>query len=658
MSNLSTPETTSEPVPVSTIVDSNDPVSVLTAKLQDDSTDILSALELIKNYESKDNFEESKKIFEQLHNTFPFYAPLWSIHLKENLQRDEFETVESLLAQCLSGETENNDLSLWMTYLDYVRRKNNLITGGQEARAIVVKAFDLVLEKCAMFEPNSSQFWNDYMLFLEQWKPVNKWEEQQKVDMIRTLYKRMLVVPFNSLEQMWNKYTQWEQNINSLTARKFIGELSGDYMKARSLYQEWTNITKGLRRVAPINLRSVNKKNLPHTIEDPEFVQQIDIWKKWLDWEKENKLMLPEETVAMRVSYVYKQSIVYMLFSPETWFNYAISYDQNESTIRKQILTLGLQANPTSLTMCIKLSEIYSMENDIEMIKTCFDSTTKTVQKLYKKNVAEKNTDKIEQLKEKLTYLYCVYMNTVKKISGLSAARSIFGKCRKLKDNVTHQIYIENAYLEYYNQAEGYKTALKVLELGLKYFHTDGQYINKYLDFLILLNKDSQIKTLFESSIDKIENNSEKHAIFKKMIQYETKYGNISTVYTLEKRFKEKFPDETMIDTFSNRYLIQRRNMIKKLELPYIYDEFDEMPISFTYGGKRPNKRGHDDDQSGSNKRFHGNNGKSHEIPEPIINLLKVLPKRQYFKNAILDPTSLVDYLINQIEIPKNDKSQ
>ncbi|SMN22589.1 similar to Saccharomyces cerevisiae YMR061W RNA14 Cleavage and polyadenylation factor I (CF I) component [Maudiozyma saulgeensis] len=649
MSNLSTPETTIEPIATPAVV-TDDVTSVLNNKLEEDPTDIFSALELIRHYEGKDDFEQIKLSFEQLHTRFPFYAPLWSIHLKEDLQRDEFETVEKLLAQCLSGETENNDLSLWMTYLDYVRRKNNLITGGQEARAIVVKAFDLVLEKCAVFEPNSSQFWNDYILFLEQWKPVNKWEEQQKIDMIRTLYKRMLCVPFNTLEQMWNKYTQWEQTVNSLTARKFIGELSGDYMKARSLYQEWSNVTKGLRRVAPINLRSVNKKNLPHTSENEEFSEQIDIWKKWIDWEKDNKLVLPDETFKMRVSYVYKQSIIYMLFSPEVWYNYAISFDENDSSWRQQTLSHGLKANPTSLTLCIKLSEIYSMENEVEMIKTCFEGTIKSIQKQYKRQIADADSQRTESLKERLGYIYCVYMNTVKRISGLSAARSIFGKCRKLKDNITHQIYIENAYMEYYNQNDGYKTALKVLELGLKYFQTDGKYINKYIDFLLLLNKDSQIKTLFESSIDKIEDKIQTRLVFKKMIEYETKYGNISTVYTLEKRYKEKFPDELFIETFSDRYAIQKVNQIKKLELPYLYNEAEEATTAL--GKDRNLKRSREDFNNGPNKKFHGN--MKTEIPEPIINLLKILPKRQYFKNAILDPSNLVDYLINQIEIPSN----
>lgn len=648
MSGTATPEGTGEPVAIPQ-PPLDEQVASLRSSMERDSTDILSAIDLIKYYENKENPENVRAVYEELHTRFPFYSPLWAIHLREDLQRDEFETVEKILAQCLTGEIENNEMSLWTTYLDYVRRKNNLITGGQEARAIVIQAFDLVVEKCGVYEPNSGQFWSDYLSFLEQWKPVNKWEEQQKVDMIRTLFKRMLRVPFNTLEQMWVKYTQWEQDTNSLTARKFIGELSGDYMKARSLYQEWSNVTKGLRRVAPISIRSVNKNNLPHGMDDDESVAQIALWKKWIEWEKENKLVQPEDALNARINYVYKQSIIYMLFSPEIWYNYAMYHDDGDAAVRKQILSNGLKANPESVSLTVKLSESFELENNTEMIKATFDGTVKTIYNQYKICLDSAEIERASQLKEKLSYVYCTYMNTVKKISGLSAARSIFGKCRKLKDNVTHHVYIENAFLEYYNQADGYKTALKVLELGLKYFQADGEYINKYIDFLIMLNKDAQIKTLFESSVDKIKESIYGRSMFKKVIAYETKYGNLSNVYLLEKRFQNKYPKEASIELFSDRYAVQQENLMERLEFPYLEDTSSGSSSSSSKKRKRSRKHG-DHGSSSSSKR--ARTGDKIDVPAPIIDMLRILPKRQYFKNAILDPANLVDFLVNQIEIP------
>lgn len=670
--------------------DSNDKETILKDKIDANPLDILAYINLIKYYESIDQFEKGQDIYSQLHERFPLYSPLWVIQVKGNLLRDEFASVEKLLAQCLSGtDITNNDLSLWMTYLDYVRRKNNLITGGQEARSIIIQAFDMVMNKCAIFEPHSSIFWDDYLMFLETWKPMNKWEEQQKIDMIRRLYKRMLVIPLDNLETMWNKYTKWEQEVNSLTARKFIAELSADYMKARSLYQEWSNLTSGLRRVFPVNINTCNKNNIPQKDlfttdsdkNEPQF-EQIQIWSKWINWEKENKLSLSEEILNDRLIYVYQQSIQYMIFTPEVWYNYVMYIPETDLVKRIKILNISTQANPSSPTLVFKLAECYELDNDIQQIKKSYESAIDFLLKQNKFLQSMKDHDhddamenddiidvtsnkiiRINNIKEQLTFIYCIYMNTMKRLSGLSAARSVFSKCRKLKNQLTYHIYIENAYLEFQNQND-HKTACKVLELGLKYFQNDGEYIIKYMDFLILINKYAQIKQLFETSLDKLEDNDHIKQVFKKMINYESKFGNLGNVYSLEKRFLSRYPNENVIGLFTDRYQIQNENYIKKLELTYLNNSENEklklLGLSANSGGYLMNdnemrkKRRESIDESeleaSSNKK--PNNGPS--IPNEIIDVLKVLPKRQYFKNTLLDSQSLIDFLVNQTEIPED----
>lgn len=652
----------------------------------DDSTplenplDILSQLDIIKNLINDDKLDEVNERYEVLHSRFPLVSTLWVIQLQDLLERDAFEIVEKLLAQCLAGDMFNNDLSLWMTYLDYVRRKNNLITGGQEARSIVIQAFDLVLEKCAQFDPESTPFWNDYLEFLEMWKPMNKWEEQQRIDMLRKLYKRMLVIPFNNLENMWNRYTKWEQEVNNLTARKFIGELSAEYMKARSLYQELSHIIKDIRRIKPIKLKTCNKNNIAqYTTTVDSDLQQLNFWIKWIDWEKENKLSLNAETLKQRINYVYQQSIQFMVFQPEMWYNYVMSVPTDNLSERIRILNIALGANPTSPTLLFKLAECFELENNIDEVKNCFNKSIEFMLTYHpfelKANIDEiidpREISKIQLTKERLTFIYCIYMNTMKRLSGLSAARSVFSKCRKLKNQLTHQIYIENAYLESDKQNDD-KTACKVLELGLKYFQNDGEYINKYLSFLISINKSSMIKTLFETSIDKIQDLYQLKSIYQKMINYETKFGNLNNVYSLEQRYFEKFDKEDMITTFTNRYQIQNENYIKKLELTYLYEEDQLKLLNFNNSNKRKFDQINDTGSNNLNnislnnthmsntdtehKNFGNSNNKkskiAQDVPTEIIELLKVLPKRQYFKSSILDTDSLVDYLMDQVVVP------
>lgn len=95
----------------------------LRERIKDNPTNILSYFQLIQYLETQESYAKVREVYEQFHNTFPFYSPAWTLQLKGELARDEFETVEKILAQCLSGKLENNDLSLWSTYLDYIRRK-------------------------------------------------------------------------------------------------------------------------------------------------------------------------------------------------------------------------------------------------------------------------------------------------------------------------------------------------------------------------------------------------------------------------------------------------------------------------------------------------------------------------------------------------------
>ncbi|SCU83124.1 LAME_0C04060g1_1 [Lachancea meyersii CBS 8951] len=622
----------------------------LSDKIEETPSDICTYLELVRllQDQDQDQLQEARQVLDKLHERFPLFAPLWTVELGYDLERDEFTHAETLLTRSLSGELDNNDLGLWFMYLDFVRRKNNIITGGEEARSVVLKAFDAVATKCASFEPRSSTFWAEYLSFLEHWKPVSKWEEQQRVDLTRTLYKRMLCIPFDGLERSWSKYTQWEQEVNSLTARKFIGELSANYMKARSLYQEWANITKGLRKTLPSRLSQCSRQTIPQPGQYD--IEQLRLWKEWIQWELQNKSDLPEAEHKQRVEYVYKQSIQHVLFSPEIWYNYTMYVMSYSTSKARELLMLGTKANPGSCTLTFKLAESHELENDVSEMQLCFERCIDQLVLEYH-IMSDENEDTYEK-RQKITFAYCIYMNAMKRVSGLSAARKVFGKCRKLKDLLTHEIYIENAYLEYHNQND-HKTACKVLELGMKYFADNGEYVNKYLDFLILINQDGLIKSLFETSLDKVTEVDQLQIIYKKVINYESKFGNLTNAYSIENRFFDKFPQLEKIEVFTDRYQVQDSNLVKKLELDYLYQS---SICSDTPSSDRKRQRGNSfsNEISGNAKRT-----KSEDfVTKNVIELLKVLPKRQYFKTAVLDAEKLTRYLCENVSIPSGAEAK
>ena len=124
-------------------------------------------------------------------------------------------------------------------------------------------------------------------------------------------------------------------------------------MTARSSYIALQNITRGLRRITLPVLPPA-----PGFDGDVEYMEQLEIWKRWIKWEKEDPLVLKQEDVAAyrdRVVFVYKQALMAMRFWPELWcdaadFCFLHSLDAKGDDFLEQ----GIAANPESCLLALK----------------------------------------------------------------------------------------------------------------------------------------------------------------------------------------------------------------------------------------------------------------------------------------------------------------
>lgn len=127
-------------------------------------------------------------------------------------------------------------------------------------------------------------------------------------------------------------------------------------MSARSANTAMDNITRGLvRTTLPV---------LPpaHGFDgDVEYSQQVELWKKWLSWEKDDPLVLrtdEPETYKQRVLYLYKQAVMALRFWPEVWVDaaewcFSNSLDKDGDTF----LNDGIAANPESCLLAFKRAD-------------------------------------------------------------------------------------------------------------------------------------------------------------------------------------------------------------------------------------------------------------------------------------------------------------
>lgn len=124
-------------------------------------------------------------------------------------------------------------------------------------------------------------------------------------------------------------------------------------MTARSSYVELQNITRGLRRTTlPV---------LPPAFGfdgDVDYMEQLDLWKRWIQWEKDDPLVLKQEDIAAyraRIVFVYKQALMAMRFWPELWFDAAdFCFVNDLADIGNEFLTQGIAANPESCLLAFK----------------------------------------------------------------------------------------------------------------------------------------------------------------------------------------------------------------------------------------------------------------------------------------------------------------
>lgn len=499
---------------------------------------------LIKTLQNSGKHEKLREVYEKVLEIFPLAARIWVAYVTLELSLSEFLRVEKLFSRSL---TTVYSVELWQKYLEYVLRTNNVQLHGIKAQTTIQQTYDFVLSKIGI-DRESGKIWSRYIDFIKSKENSNTWEQQQQMDTLRKIYRQAVCIPLNNLESIWHGYNSFENSINRSTARKFLAERSAIYMTARSCLKELQNLTNGLNKTGnPHNRRWTRSED-----------RQLQLWHNWINWEKKNPLELTsEDTIKQRVSYAYSQATMDLWFYPEIWFEAAeYAFSSNPDTIDKglEVLEMGRKANPTSALLFFKTAEIYETAGQRTAARTTYETLIANMKKELEKLEATINEAKAESetsaravsLKKQFaedsknfTYAYIAFMRAVKRMEGISQARLIFSECRKLPFS-TFQIYIASAFMELQNDKADIAT--KILEIGLKRFSSNAEYIERYIDFLIRINDDTNARALFEKSISKIPPADAKN-IYILFLKYESKFGELVSLKKLEDRYRALYPE-------------------------------------------------------------------------------------------------------------------
>ncbi|KAJ8314575.1 hypothetical protein KUTeg_006725 [Tegillarca granosa] len=347
----------------------------------------------------------------------------------------------------------------------------------------MAQAYDFALDKMGM-DIMSYNLWVDYINFLKAVEAVGSYAENQRITAVRKVYQRGVVNPMINIEALWKDYCAYETNINPLIAKKMTEDRGRDYMNARRVAKEYEAVTRGLNK----NLPSVPPQNTP------EEAQQVDLWKKYISWEKSNPLRTEDHAlITKRVMFAYEQCLLCLGHHPDIWYE-AASYLEQSSKIL------------TEKGGRMKYEKVHN---------------------IYKRLIAVTDIDP--------TLGYVQYMKFARRAEGIKSARLVFKMARE--DNRTKfQVFVAASLMEYYCSKE--KTvALKIFELGLKKYGGIPEYVLCYMEFMSHLNEDNNTRVLYERVLSSGQIQPEKSIeIWSRFLAFESEVGDLASIQKVEKR--------------------------------------------------------------------------------------------------------------------------
>lgn len=98
---------------------------------------------------------------------------------------------------------------------------------------------------------------------------------------------------------------------------------------------------------------------------DIEYMKQVDLWKQWIQWERNDPLVLKLEDEAAyksRIIYAYKQAMMSLRFWPEIWVDAAdFCFDNGLDSEGSDFLNQGATSNPESCLLAFKRADRIEM---------------------------------------------------------------------------------------------------------------------------------------------------------------------------------------------------------------------------------------------------------------------------------------------------------
>ena len=137
------------------------------------------------------------------------------------------------------------------------------------------------------------------------------------MDSLRKVYHRAVQIPLDNVERLWQELEAFETNLNRITAKKFMADLSPAHMQARTVLRQLVN---HVGAIYPPNSSEIYLPSLPKF--DASERALVGKWKAYLKWEEGNPLEIEEKdrsTLITRIQGVYRKAVIRLRYYSEIW---------------------------------------------------------------------------------------------------------------------------------------------------------------------------------------------------------------------------------------------------------------------------------------------------------------------------------------------------
>lgn len=389
-------------------------------------------------------------------------------------------------------------------------------------------------------------------------------------------------------------------------ARTFMAQYSPSNMQARAV----------LRKVQK-HVRATTPKLAPHPLfiwlpTQPTFDgadrSLVGAWKTYLRWEESNPLQIENTdnlTLVARIRGVYRKALVRMRFFPEVWH---MAYEWTVKATTKaqafKILEEGISANPTSFVLNFAYAEALELDgaDNYSAVHRVFTTLLSGLRaRLEARQTFSRNSgvaaggdnqgqnkwpDTVQQVaqgaegfdahavddgststsekdfasrRHEYGLAWIMYMRFARRAEGTKSGRETFGKARQ-DDLIPWQVYEAAAQSEYHSGRDA-SVATRIFAKGLETFHSEPEYVLRYLKFLLSINDDKSQHDLppptpcFETYLS---THTDAGALFARVIKtfspdqarpiwdfwvgHHALYSDISTVLAIGRDLAETYP--------------------------------------------------------------------------------------------------------------------